>query len=404
MQSELEAIETLLYLLPKATDVIIFTDSMSSIMSITSYTTISTREKRKNVQAFTLARIQNILNNRSAIGSDTKLEWIPSHIDQKKQEYSALEDKAKGAKKLKDLETRLDYLKENYAEIYESIAQGNEAADKLAKEATKLDRKDNTEWFPEPTTKYYIRDQHGCIIEGAVRKHLKTALNSTSDTELERNRQQSSNWRDGQVDLSKFSQKLSHQLNKLALQPKQTEETQKLDGLNTFRFRAMDRRLPTADALHKRAETCPTQEQADFLHQKYPSPNCQLCDKQTPETQNHVLYECEYTQQYRDEQQLLIEEMLHQSPTLQYIPNIKKNTRAPEATETALTNKEQGLVMLGYIPNNIKEQLKLTENKETTKIKLAQLHIKLVEITRKMWNATRKAVHQKYREQNPDIP
>jgi hypothetical protein len=156
------------------------------------------------------------------------------------------------------------------------------------------------------------------------------------------------------------------------------------------------------DALHKRAEKCPTQEQADF-HQKYPSPNCQLCDKQTPETQNHVLYECEYeyTQHYRNEQQLLIEETLDQCPTLQYIPNIKRNTRAPAETETALTSKEQGL-MLGYI--NIKEQLKLTENKETTKIKRTQLHIRLVEITRKMGERYAKNSHQKYIEQNPDIP
>jgi ribonuclease HI len=397
MQSELEAIEMALQLIPPQINLIIVTDCMSAIQSIESFKHLKSKERRKNIQAFTLARIQHELDKRMLQNATTKLEWVPSHIDDKRTQYEVMEDKETAKKKRDALNKRCEELMAEYTDLFDNIIKGNEIADELAKQGTEERPIPKAEWFPHATTKYYIRKQDGEIVEGRVRQHLRKELQRRADEDLNGHRQKSSNWKDGQIDVTKFAKRASHSLNIRTLQHRQSQETQALDGTNTFRLRAMDRRLPTAANIHtyKHKVTDPTS--AKFLQDKYPTPNCQLCETDNEETQNHVFISCPATQEHRNKQQQLIEDALQEKPTKQYIPNISIPARNTTAFETQFSEMEMGIIMLGFIPietqNHIYEQIEDTE-KATQKIH--DLHKDLIQMARALWNESRKTIHKKF--------
>jgi hypothetical protein len=128
IEAECEAIEYALSNVPINQKVRVFSDCLSAIrMIMNPPSSWDSGKILRNPCRYVLRRINCLLNHRSA---QTFFQYIPSHIEQKLQNYTKFDPKKR--EKLNDF---IKLLKESYGEYYDQIIQGNIESDDMAKRA-----------------------------------------------------------------------------------------------------------------------------------------------------------------------------------------------------------------------------------------------------------------------------
>jgi ribonuclease HI len=162
--AELEAIKTAMKKCPVQWDLIIWSDCQAATKSVTNFT--KTKKMAWKVPyRHMLEDIKTLMQQRSQRGANTTLEYVPSHIEEKKTKY------ASDPQKMAQLNRTMEEINHKYPGMIEDIIAGNEAADQLAKQASEKEVRNKK--YPSYEDSYSLWSEKMEPIEANIRKQIR---------------------------------------------------------------------------------------------------------------------------------------------------------------------------------------------------------------------------------------
>lgn len=151
-----------------------WTDSESAIHAIQKHREGKTKMWQMRYR-YILADINNAITERIKHGSTTVLEYIPSHVEEKRAGNPKVKSK---------MEKRLEEITRAYPGMLQTIIEGNENADKMAKMA--LEKEERNKTYPTREETYSLWKEDGSLLEGQIRREITQHLMKESTEQWKR--------------------------------------------------------------------------------------------------------------------------------------------------------------------------------------------------------------------------
>lgn len=382
---ELKAIEVALTIAPKIKNLRIFTDSLTSKISIENFNSWTSKQKQNCENREILRRILNLINERThTYQAKTHFTYVPSHIEQKLQD----EDKTPKVKEsLRELEETLNQNKK----AVKIAIQGNELADRLANEARKEIPPEKPK-IPLGTDEFFVTDNTGTYVNNPV-KYILDKQQQKIVNAFEKKKFQDTHCRINIIESNKIMTK----------KPETHGKTQ------NFATKVRSNCLPTYSILFKRVEhKKPEEKHPNLLYIK--SKDCIICSQlykahENKDNNEHFLLHCPYLKHERKSLHKQLTELIKANcPSINSLPcwfanlqtkgNVKpSNAENIEPIAKLLTEIElfpKHLGAQGYIPTALTDLITIEWNSNRALVKNPKELVEILtsifwEKVREMW-------------------